>query len=114
MKGIILMTLSSLVLYDSWSLWQFNLNIAMYQRRELRQEVHTAITEGNPDSRRQMPSLPAKVAGRWCIHNYRWLGQYNHLPSPTFSDHISIEYCNLVKCIQCICKYINKVGGKQL
>ncbi|KAJ8874626.1 hypothetical protein PR048_025492 [Dryococelus australis] len=32
------------------------------------------------------------------------------LPSPTFSDHISIEYCNMVKCIQCICKYINKVA----
>ncbi|UYV84655.1 hypothetical protein LAZ67_X002997 [Cordylochernes scorpioides] len=38
----------------------------------------------------------------------RWIVPYSPLLSRTFKAHINVEYCNSVKSIKYICKYVNK------
>ena len=38
----------------------------------------------------------------------RWIVPYSPLLSKTFDAHINVEYCNSVKAIKYICKYVNK------
>lgn len=38
----------------------------------------------------------------------RWIVPYNPVLSRIFSAHINVEYCNSVKSIKYICKYVNK------
>ena len=38
----------------------------------------------------------------------RWIVPYSPLLSKTFDAHINVEYCNSVKAIKNICKYVNK------
>ena len=38
----------------------------------------------------------------------RWVVPYSPLLSKTFKAHINVEYCNSVKSIKYICKYVNK------
>ncbi|GFT09255.1 ATP-dependent DNA helicase [Trichonephila clavipes] len=38
----------------------------------------------------------------------RWIVLYSPLLSKTFKAHINVEYCNSVKSIKYICKYVNK------
>ena len=38
----------------------------------------------------------------------QWVVPYSPLLSQTFNAHINIEYCNSVKVIKYICKYVNK------
>ncbi|GFT07426.1 uncharacterized protein LOC104236095 [Trichonephila clavipes] len=38
----------------------------------------------------------------------RWIVPYSPLLSMTFKAHINVEYCNSVKSIKYICKYVNK------
>jgi hypothetical protein len=38
----------------------------------------------------------------------RWVVPYNPVLSRTFNAHINIEYCNSVKSIKYICKYVNR------
>lgn len=38
----------------------------------------------------------------------RWIVPYSPLLSKTYKAHINVEYCNSVKSIKYICKYVNK------
>lgn len=38
----------------------------------------------------------------------RWVVLYNPVLLCTFNAHINVEYCNSVKSIKYVCKYINK------
>ena len=38
----------------------------------------------------------------------RWVVPYSPLPRKTFSAHINVKFCSLVKSIKYICKYVNK------
>lgn len=38
----------------------------------------------------------------------RWVVPYSPLLSKTFKAHINVEYCNSIKSIKYICKYVNK------
>jgi len=38
----------------------------------------------------------------------RWIVPYSPILSKTFQAHINVEYCNSVKSIKYICKYVNK------
>ena len=40
--------------------------------------------------------------------NNQWVAPYSTLLSKTFNAHINVEYCNSVKAIKYICKYVNK------
>lgn len=65
--------------------------------------------DGYPQYRRRSPAdggFTANISGV-DIDN-RWVVPYNPILSRTFSAHINVEYCNSVKSIKYICKYVNK------
>ncbi|XP_074108441.1 uncharacterized protein LOC141533449 [Cotesia typhae] len=65
--------------------------------------------DGYPKYRRRSPEDggPAiKINGN-DIDN-RWVVPFNPVLSRTFKAHINVEYCNSVKSIRYICKYVNK------
>lgn len=70
---------------------------------------------GYPLYRRRAPSdggQTAKVMVRnmqqEVIIDNKWIVPYSPILSKTFNAHINIEFCNSVKAIKYICKYINK------
>ncbi|GFV41445.1 ATP-dependent DNA helicase [Trichonephila clavipes] len=44
----------------------------------------------------------------------RWIVPYSPLLSKTFKAHINVEYCNSVKSIKYICKYVNKGSNMEV
>ncbi|XP_044591470.1 uncharacterized protein LOC123269700 [Cotesia glomerata] len=65
--------------------------------------------DGYPKYRRRSPEdggIAIKINGN-DIEN-RWVVPFNSVLSRTFKAHINIEYCNSVKSIRYICKYVNK------
>ena len=69
----------------------------------------TFSADGYPAYRRQNPQDGGltTIVRRHKVDN-RWIVPYSPLLCKTFQSHINVEYCNSVKCIQYICKYINK------
>ncbi|XP_076301721.1 uncharacterized protein LOC143219730 [Lasioglossum baleicum] len=65
--------------------------------------------DGYPQYRRRSPA-----DGGYTIKNKeieldsRWVVPYNPVLLRTFNAHINVEYCNSVKAIKYICKYVNK------
>lgn len=49
-----------------------------------------------------------KVRNEDIVVDNRWIVPYSPLLSKTFQAHINVEYCNSVKSIKYICKYVNK------
>ncbi|XP_074097687.1 uncharacterized protein LOC141526552 [Cotesia typhae] len=65
--------------------------------------------DGYPKYRRRSPEdggIEIKINGN-DIDN-RWVVPFNPVLSRTFKAHINVEYCNSVKSIRYICKYVNK------
>ena len=65
--------------------------------------------DGYPLYRRRKPEdggFKATV-GKYEVDN-QWVVTYSPLLSKTFNGHINVEFCNSVKSIKYICKYINK------
>ena len=86
----------------------------MYKKypREL---IHETITgnDGYPQYRRRKPddgghTATIKIGNVDIKIDNRWIVPYSPLLSKTFQAHINVEYCNSVKSIKYICKYINK------
>lgn len=66
--------------------------------------------DGYPLYRRRSPEdggRTATVSGRIDIDN-RWIVPYSPMLSKTFKAHINVEFCNSVKSIKYITKYVNK------
>ena len=69
--------------------------------------------DGYPSYRRRSVEDGGKLAtlqmrkGEIEVDN-RWIVPYSPLLSKTFKAHINVEYCNSVKSIKYICKYVNK------
>lgn len=69
--------------------------------------------EGYPLNRRRSAEEGGKVVkiqirnGEIKIDN-RWVVPYSPLLSKTYKAHINVEYCNSVKSIKYLCKYVNK------
>ena len=72
--------------------------------------LHTQFgKDGYPSYRRRKPEDGGKQAkvGIQEVDN-RWIVPYCPLLSKTFNAHINVEFCNSVKSIKYVCKYINK------
>lgn len=80
--------------------------------RTLIQETITG-TDGYPLYRRRSKddngrSITIKVRNVDVEVDNRWVVPYSPILSKAFKAHINVEYCNSVKAIKYICKYINK------
>lgn len=80
--------------------------------RQLLRETVTGI-DGYPLYRRRSSedggqSLIIKIRNNDIDVDNRWIVPYNPLLSKTFKAHINVEYCNSVKSVKYICKYVNK------
>ncbi|XP_067648377.1 uncharacterized protein [Eurosta solidaginis] len=69
--------------------------------------------DGYPLYRRRSPddngrSIVMKMKGNNVIVDNRWIVPYCPLLSKTFSTHCNVEYCNSIKSIKYVCKYVNK------
>ncbi|XP_063912265.1 uncharacterized protein LOC135129114 [Zophobas morio] len=76
--------------------------------RILLKETQTG-DDGYPKYRRRGPAdggFTVEIHG--VTLDNRWVVPYNPVLSRTFAAHINIEYCNSVKSIKYICKYVNK------
>ena len=72
--------------------------------------------DGYPLYRRRSPddngrSIIMKVKGKDVVVDNRWIVPYCPLLSKTFSNHYNVEYCNSIKSIKYVCKYVNKGSG---
>ncbi|XP_023223323.1 uncharacterized protein LOC111624650 [Centruroides sculpturatus] len=76
--------------------------------RPLLQETQTG-EDGYPKYRRIAPGDGGFTVeiNSVTLDNY-WVVPYNPVLSRTFGAHINMEYCNSVKSIKYICKYVNK------
>ncbi|XP_055307038.1 uncharacterized protein LOC129571291, partial [Sitodiplosis mosellana] len=82
--------------------------------RELISETITG-NDGYPLYRRRSPNdnghtATLKIRNRDVTVDNRWVVPYSPLLSNIFEAHINVEYCNSVKSIKYICKYVNKGG----
>lgn len=57
-------------------------------------------------------SIVVKVKGLDVHVDNRWIVPYSPILSKAFKAHINVEYCNSVKSIKYICKYVNKGSDK--
>ncbi|XP_044735689.1 uncharacterized protein LOC123297922 [Chrysoperla carnea] len=70
--------------------------------------------DGYPKYRRRSPknggfTAKIRIQGRDELEiDNQWVVPYNPLLSKMFQAHINVEYCNSVKSIKYICKYVNK------
>ncbi|GFR15403.1 helitron_like_N domain-containing protein [Trichonephila clavata] len=53
-------------------------------------------------------SIKLKVLNNTIDVDNRWVVPYSPLLLKTYNAHINVEYCNSVKAIKYICKYVNK------
>ncbi|MGD0510892.1 MAG: flagellar filament capping protein FliD, partial [Candidatus Micrarchaeaceae archaeon] len=80
-------------------------------KRYPRQFVEETQTggDGYPLYRRRAPEQGGfKVKKGQVEYDNRWVVPYCPLLSRIFNAHINVEYCNSVKAIKYICKYVNK------
>ncbi|XP_066428603.1 uncharacterized protein [Eleutherodactylus coqui] len=80
--------------------------------RDLHAETITG-NDGYPQYRRRSTEdggklITLKVRNNDIEVDNRWVVPYSPLLSKTFKAHINVEYCNSVKSIKYICKYVNK------
>lgn len=80
--------------------------------RQLIKETQTG-DDGYPKYRRRGPedggyTVKLSVRGEEIEIDNKWVVPYSPLLSKMFQAHINVEYCNSVKSIKYICKYINK------
>jgi hypothetical protein len=80
--------------------------------RNLTAETITG-NDGYPMYRRRSPddngrTITTKVKGNDFLIDNIWIVPYSPLLSKTFKAHCNVEYCNSVKSIKYICKYVTK------
>ncbi|XP_078523156.1 uncharacterized protein LOC144792149 [Lissotriton helveticus] len=80
--------------------------------RPLTNETETGVN-GYPIYRRRSPqhggqTITMTVRGQEITVDNQWVVPYSPVLCCTFNAHINIEYCQSVKAIKYICKYINK------
>lgn len=80
--------------------------------RKLTAETITG-NDGYPLYRRRSPddngrTITTKVKGNDFVVDNSWIVPYSPLLSKTFKTHCNVEYCNSVKSIKYICKYVTK------
>ncbi|GFR15770.1 ATP-dependent DNA helicase [Trichonephila clavata] len=77
-------------------------------RKCFRKETQTG-EDGYPQYRRRSPENGGIVTQiKENNVDNRWFLPYNPVLSRTFNAHINVEFCNSVKSIKYICKYVNK------
>ena len=87
--------------------------------RKLLQETQTG-EDGYPQYRRRSPDdggVTAKLrqsSGCELEIDNSWVVPHNRLLCKLFGAHINVEYCNSVKAIKYICKYVNKGSDRAI
>lgn len=91
------------------------MNDGKCSKRYPRQLTSETITgnDGYPQYRRRSTddngrSITLKVRNNDVLIDNRWIVPYCPLLSKIYKAHINVEYCNSVKSIKYICKYVNK------
>ena len=81
-------------------------------------EIYGRVTGNDAYSlyRRRSPddngrTITRKVKRKDFGVNNSWIVPYSPLISKTFNTHCNVEYCNSVKSIKYICKYVTKRSG---
>lgn len=64
------------------------------------------LTMGSPDDNGR--TITTKVKENYFVFDNSWIVLYSKLLSKTFKAHCHAEYCNSVKSIKYICKYVTK------
>ncbi|XP_054711418.1 uncharacterized protein LOC129221007 [Uloborus diversus] len=80
--------------------------------RTLVKETQTGV-DGYPLYRRRSPedggfTIQLTVKGKDVLIDNRWIVPYCPLLSKIFNGHINVEFCNSIKSIKYVCKYVNK------
>lgn len=67
------------------------------------------ISETHPQYRRRSPADGGFTVNFKGVElDNRWVVPYKHVLSRTYWVHINVEFCNSLKFIKYICKYVNK------
>lgn len=53
-------------------------------------------------------TISMKVKGNNVVVDNSWIVPYSPLLSKTFKAHCNVEFCNSIKSIKYVCKYVNK------
>lgn len=69
--------------------------------------------DGYPTYRRRSPdengkTITLKVKEKNVVVDNSWIVPYSPLLSKTFKTHCNVEFCNSIKSIKYVCKYVNK------
>ncbi|CAF3810082.1 unnamed protein product [Rotaria magnacalcarata] len=114
--------------YDSRPMWKYQSKLSVYGKQKVYKKISKQLLsdtetgdDGYPSYRRRSSEdggIKAKIKMR--INNFiqeieidnKWVVPYCPLLSRIFQAHINLEYCNSVKSIKYICKYVNK-GSNQ-
>ncbi|CAF4020810.1 unnamed protein product [Rotaria magnacalcarata] len=114
--------------YDSRPMWKYQSKLSVYGKQKVYKKISKQLLsdtetgdDGYPSYRRRSSEdggIKAKIKMR--INNSiqeieidnKWVVPYCPLLSRIFQAHINLEYCNSVKSIKYICKYVNK-GSNQ-
>ncbi|KAI6655400.1 hypothetical protein LOD99_2235 [Oopsacas minuta] len=107
--------------YDTWTVWNSQQEFPVYEGWRCTKDFPKRLVketqsgdDGYPKYRRRAPEdggFTATIQRGNQEHitvDNKWVVSYSPLLCKAFDVHINVEYCNLIKSIKYVCKYISK------